>query len=299
MENESKLVLSNVTESVSKLGGSKMKFKQMIGKATKTIGKNSPLILTGLGVIGVGATAFFTYKSRTRVEEIIEELEEDRENDIPVNRFEVAKDLTGALALPVLLGVGSACALILSYRIQNNRIVTLAGALAATTAEQTYFRAKYKKEHGQEAYDRFVTPTEEQEITRTDEDGKEVTTIEEIKKDVPGIYGEWFDQSTEYASDDHDYNMAYINSVNEKLSLVLFQKGYLQLNEVREALGFQRTRAGALMGWSSADTFEISTTVTKVTDPETGLFSPQIFVKWHEAKYIYQDIDYSPVVYGL
>lgn len=275
-----------------------MKIKQLLTQAGRTVTKHSPMILTGMGVVGLGATAYFSYKSRTRVEEIVSGIEEDRNNDVVVDRLEVAKELTGALALPVTLGVTSVACIVLSYKVQNNRIVTLAGALAASTAEQAFYREKYKRVHGEEAYKSFSAPTEQQSFDTVDEKGNAQSTIEEIRKDMPGVYGEWFDKSSEYTSDDHSYNMAYVDSVDEKLQLVLFQKGSLLLNEVREALGFERTRAGALMGWTTADTFELGRTVTHVYNPESGLKEPQIYIRWHEPKYIYDSVEFSPVVYG-
>ena len=56
-----------------------MTFKQKLKDTGRALSKNSPTIFTGLGIVGLGATAYFAYKSRDGVEEIVEGIEEARE----------------------------------------------------------------------------------------------------------------------------------------------------------------------------------------------------------------------------
>lgn len=272
-----------------------MKIKQLLTKTGRTITKNSPLILTVTGVVGLGATALFTYKSRKRIDEIVTRIEEDNDNNIEINRFEVGRDLLGALALPITLGLLSTSAIVLSYKIQNTRILGLAGALATVTAEHEYYKNKYKKQHGEEEYTTFYTPTESTAVSTTDAKGKTKEVIEEVKKEVPSIGGEWFDKSAEYTSDNHDYNLAYVNSVKEKLELRMFQRGFLLMNEVREQFGFERTRSGALLGWSTENAISIDPTVTWVMDTDTGFRHPEIYIQWTTPKYVYDSIEFTEV----
>lgn len=270
-----------------------MGIKKTLSNVGKSIKKNSPAIFTGLGIVGLGATAYFAYKSRDRVEEIVEDIEDKREKGEEVNQMEVARDLAGAVALPVTTGLLSVGCFVMSYRIQNNRIVTLAGALAAQRAQNLYFEKKYREEHGEEAYDRFITPTDKVEVETTDKKGNKKITVQEVRKDIDRTLGQWFDQSSEYAADDHIYNMAYIDSVNERMQTKLFQRGTLLLNEVLEALGFERTRAGALLGWTTADSFTIQKVVTTLGDPEKGELKEQIWVSWTRPRYIYDDVEFE------
>ena len=52
-----------------------IKARRAITKATMAISKKSPLILTVVGIAGVGATAYFAYKSAKKVEVIVESIE--------------------------------------------------------------------------------------------------------------------------------------------------------------------------------------------------------------------------------
>src|SRR5699024_6991361 len=225
-----------------------MNIKQIFSKTGRTISKYSPEIFTGLGVVGYGATAYLAYKSKDDVELVVENIEEKRANDEPVDKVEVAKDLAVALYIPISVGVLSGVSILMAHRIQRKRILALTGALAAQQAQNLYFENKYRKVHGDEKYEEFMVPTEQVEYEEEDKNGKKKKKVEEVKKEIDKSIGQWYSDSTEYVSDDHTYNMAYIESVSETLQTRLFQRGTLLLNEVREELGLERIRAGALLG---------------------------------------------------
>ena len=306
-----------------------MDFKQKVvrglNNVTHIVGKHSPLILTGVGVLGLGATAVFSYKAAKKVEVIVTDIEESNnaieernmlleasntralevseqdslnwlcENTVEMDRMEIAKRLLGATALPIVTGVTSIAAIILSYKIQTNRIGALAATLATATAEKVFYEKKFRKEFGDEKADHFYQPTEVTKTTVTDDEGNESTLVEDIKADTHTLHGVWFDRSTEYASDDHTYNIRFIRSKEENLSNKLFSAGWLRMNEVFDALGLPRTRAGELFGWSvgGEHTFFLEPEVTYIQDPITGEMNPQIYVKWNTPQYIYDEVEYK------
>lgn len=277
-----------------------MSIKQTFLKAGKSISKHSPAIFTGVGIVGLGATAYFAYKSRDKVEVVVENIEEKRDNDLPVNKMEVAKDLAVSLYLPITVGVASGLSILMAHRIQRKRIMALTGALAAQQAQNLYFENKYKKKHGEKAFNEFMTPTREQKVETTDSKGNKKEKVEEVKIDqVDPTIGQWYDESSEYASDDHGYNMAYIDSVSETLQTRLFHRGTLLLNEVREELGFERIRAGALLGWTTADNFDIRKSITNLGETDKGELKEQIFVSWTPARYIYNELDLNGGRYSI
>jgi Family of unknown function (DUF6353) len=270
-----------------------MGFKLAINRMYMKVTKHSPAIFTAAGVVGLGATAWFAYKSRDKVEAIVEDIEEKRANKEEINKMEVARDIAEAIYIPVVIGAMSAACILLSHRIQNKRITALAGAFAAQQARNFHFEKKYRKEYGDEAYEEFSAPKEKEEIITEDKNGKPKVTVTEIKKDIDQTIGQWYDESSEYASDDHTYNAQYINSVRDRMHTVLFQRGHLLLNEVRQALGFERIRAGALLGWSVGDGFDIEKVVTTLGDPDSGELKEQIWVTWTRPKYIYDAIEFN------
>jgi hypothetical protein len=161
--------------------------------------------------------------------------------------------------------------------------------------------------HGEEAYTKFTTPTEDVEKIEVDKKGKEKMTVAQVKKEIDKTIGQWYDESDEYVSDDHAYNMANIDAARDKMETLLFQRGTLLLNEVREALGFDRIKNGALLGWSTTDNFSIDTNVVVVEDMDkdgnlTGELKENIWVTWSRPRYVYEEVElgggrYSP--FGL
>ena len=271
--------------------GLALKMSRAAGKIAHVTGKHAPLMLSGAGIVGLGVTAYLSYRSRSRVEAIIEDIEERRDNDEEVNRFEVVRGLSGAIALPVITGLASVTAIASSYMIMNNRIAGLATALASTAAENEYFHRKYVAENGEEAYNEFMN-TEEQEVTTTDpETNEEKTELKKTRVNSERHRGRWFSNSTMYTSDDHDYNLAFIDSVKQQLELRLFERGYLTLNEVLEGFGFDREREGMALGWSTADSFDINVEVTDWFDEVEGVNKPQIYLRWATPRYIYDEVD--------
>lgn len=295
------------------------KVVQTVGKVTRGISKNSPIILTVGGVAGLGATAVFSYKAAKKVEVIVEDIEarraieeefaeleslehrtseqnmklaEYRTTVVPIDRYEIGKRIVGAVALPVTIGISSVMMIALSYHIQNNRIVNLAAALATASAERLFYDAKFKAQYGEEEYNKFHTPTLKENVTVT-KNGKDKTIETDVRKNMPSINGEWYDASSEYSSDDHDYNMQNIRAVEANLQHRMFRKGFLLQNEVLEALGFERTRQGALLGWSTATGFDISPSVTNIVDRLNGELVPQIYVRWTTPEYMYDKVDFE------
>lgn len=308
-------------------------------KATRFLGNNSPLILTVAGVIGLGATAYLSYKSAKRVNEIVEDMETAREdeevikdlqvkvNDYtemsakislspeqeaefrqlkedlesynghqPVDRIEIGKKLLAATAAPLITGVASILCISFSYRILSGRNGALSAALTAAVGEHAYYRKRVKENVSEDVYSRIETPIETKKVKFTDAKGKEQDAeIDEIQY-RRGLTGEWFDQSGEYAGDDHSYNLQFVQHAERKLSDKLFRRGYLRLNEVYDELGYSRTQAGEALGWSvGTHPFTLESLVTNVkimTDEGPG-WQPEIFTQWSMPGSIYDQTEYD------
>lgn len=270
-----------------------MTIKNTFAKVSMKLAKHSPAIFTGVGIVGLGATAYLAYKSRDKVEAVVDEIEKNNELETPVSKVFIARGIAEAVYQPVVVGAASITCILLAHRIQNKRILTLAGALAVEQTRNIYFEKKYRKQHGDEAYSKFVVPTDEEQLVEVDKNGKEKVTITDVKKDIDDSIGQWYSTSSEYALDDHAYNVAVIDQVNDRMQTILFQRGALTLNEVREALGFERTRNGALLGWTTEDFFEIEKHVSSIGNVEKGESVEQIWVTWSRARYVFGDIEFN------
>ena len=307
----------------------KLNLMANLNKVTTTVSKHSPLILTVGAVVGLGATAVLAYKAAQKVEAITDDLEEAREraerkqmmdetidngdehmlspedweeyedikNDPEISRAKVVRDVAGAVALPVIVGGVSIACMLYSYKILNSRNGALAATVGTLIAEHKSYRERVRTVAGEDIYNQVEKPYDTKKGKAVNAEGVE----EEVDFDEPlnrrSLFGEWFFNSDEYVSDDHMYNEQFVRNAIERIEVRLFAKGHIRLNEVYDALGMARTRSGELMGWSAGELlFD-----TQVTHPrtESGEFKmPEIYIKWTEPKYVYQNVHYGTENWG-
>lgn len=246
------------------------------------VGENSPAILTGVGIVGLGATAILTYKSASRVESVVEYVEKQREDDQPIDTKYVGAELTGALALPVATGIVAIFCIISSYQILNGRNAVLSSAFSALSLEYNRYRQKYIHEHGKENADKFFALNESEVTNDAGESVIEATP--ESKRSLTGV---WFSESSEFVSDDIQYNIAYVEAVIKKLEVQIYNKGWVELNEVYSAFGLSEDRDGALLGFRHDD-FDIDySSFLNLKESVTGKSKPDIHISWNAPQYLW------------
>lgn len=290
--------------------------------------KYSPEILLASGLVGIAATGYLSYKAAPKVVKIKSKLTDDhdtvtqmqvltdameelakceksdkRDEDIrdltrefkdlqstyhPYTTRTLVWDFTKAVAEPVLVGGLSVAAIILSHNIQYKRISALASSLATVVKEQKEFEKKYREKYGDDEWNQFDSELHQEEVTT--DDGAQVQVESHTKRDDKG---RWYDESSEFVSDDHQYNLSRIDSVNQRYLSKYFENGYLVMNDVLEGLGFERTREGALIGWSGADEFQIDRRVQTIWNEETGEPEDRIYVYWPQPHYVYDEVEFS------
>ena len=264
-----------------------MNFKKLFTTSINWVSKNSPLILTTLGIGGLGATAYLTYKASDRIETIVADVEEANEYNEPIDRAAVIRDLAGALALPATVGILSAAALVASYKIQHNRVTVLSGALTAVANEYTRYQKKYKQVHGEKKANDFFN-TENKEIEVEGKDGKkkvkQVATAEKLRS----MTGEWYSNSTNYVRDDHEYNMMACDAAIRALEIKVFQKGQITMNELYEEFGLEETRQGALLGWSDSDFYVAATDGYNLYSEKYEENVKDIHLSWPVPTYVFK-----------
>ncbi len=85
---------------------------------------------------------------------------------------------------------------------------------------------------------------------------KKLTVIENTQKESKGgtavisQYGKTFDSNNSLFHDDMEYNLAFVKWVQELANVELKEKGVLVLNDLYDLLGFERTKLGAVTGWT-------------------------------------------------
>ena len=85
---------------------------------------------------------------------------------------------------------------------------------------------------------------------------KKLTVVENTSKSTKGSlnvisqYGKTFDSNNPLFHTDMEYNLAFIRWVQEAVTFELKEKGIVILNDVYDLLGFDRTKLGAVTGWT-------------------------------------------------
>lgn len=293
-----------------------MNITKIAAQGIKVVKKYTPEILLGLGIVGTGATVYKTYKTSPKIDEILTEFEKRKaefeeaankfsEGEISRNELEatpapdkrmLVRNIAKEMAVPTILGIASIASFVTSYRIQRSRILGLSAALATSSMQYNQFKERVEKEIGSEKFKQLIKPVVKKNITTTNEKGKEQTKAEQVKVKSNLMDGVWFSQSDEYASDNHEYNTQYVESIISQLELVSFNKNGLVMNEALEAFGIEKTRQGALLGWSD-DGFSIEKEVIYTFNEEEGIREPQIYIHWSAPKYIYDSISYDNAYY--
>ena len=252
------------------------KLTRAIGKAGLTLKKHSPEILATVGTVGVVASAVMACKATTKISEILDDTNdqlntireaantteladqysaEDAKKDTTIVYVQTGVKFLKLYGPAVAVGVASLGCLLGSNRILRKRNVALAAAYTAVDKSFKAYRGRVVERFGEEMDRELrynIKAKEVQEIV-TDENGNEMTVTSTIE--VPEInhdnseYARCFDETCIGWTRDPEYNMMFVTQIQNWANDRLQSKGYLYLNEVYEMLGFQRTKAGQVVGW--------------------------------------------------
>ena len=252
------------------------KLTRAIGKAGLTLKKHSPEILATVGTVGVVASAVMACKATTKISEILDDTNnqlntirrtantpelanqysaEDAKKDTTIVYVQTGVKFVKLYGPAVAVGVASLSCLLGSNHILRKRNVALAAAYTAVDKSFKAYRGRVVERFGEDLDRELrynIKAREVQEIV-TDENGNETTVTSTVE--VPEInhdnseYARCFDETCIGWTRDPEYNMMFVTQIQNWANDRLQSKGYLYLNEVYEMLGFQRTKAGQVVGW--------------------------------------------------
>ena len=246
----------------------KQEIMNAFGKVGFAIKKHSPEILAVVGVVGVVASAVMACKATTKVDDILEdhkekmdEIHNNDEQDQPVKNAETTKvyaetgvKLVKLYAPAVTLGALSLGALLGSNQILRQRNSALAAAYMTVDSAFKKYRERVVDRFGEDVENQIfhnTTPTEVEE-TVTDEKGKE----KKVKKTVnvadindESCYVRYLTSTNTDYSENEEFVLTRLNMTQSYLNNRLKARGYLTLNEAYEAIGFNKSKAGLVVGW--------------------------------------------------
>ena len=246
-----------------------------IHKAGFKLKKHSPEILLVTGIAGTVASAVMACKATTKISEILDETketvdaihecvenpemadkytEEDSKKDLAITYAQTGVKLVKLYGPSVLLGAASIGCILASHNIIHKRNVALSAAYAAVDGSFKEYRKRVVDRFGKEL-DRelkYNIQTEEIEEEIVDEKGKTKKVKQTIRTVDPSDiseYARFFDDTALGWDRDAEYNLKFLLQQQAYFNNVLEHKGYVYLNDVYDALGIPKTKAGQVVGW--------------------------------------------------
>lgn len=250
--------------------------KNIGGKTLLVARKHAPEICIGAGIVGFGGTVAATVKATNTTHDILDEREkmlavcdrEMRENpegysreiyesDLKVIRKKTRRKLIRTW-LPVgTLGGASVVSVLGGYKILNGRYVATTAAYKALESWTERYRGNVISRFGKDV-DLEMQRLKAEEISENREARQEAEEAEKQKiKKRPRCA--WEKCGSIMIFDDHsdhwqrywtpDMVFQYLRTKQNQLNDMLKIRGHLFVNEVNDALGFERTAEGQVIGW--------------------------------------------------
>lgn len=237
--------------------------------------KHSPEIFIAVGVVGTVASAVMACKATTKLSDILEESKEQIDaiheapqkeelkdkydedmmrKDLALVYFQTGVKVAKLYAPAVILGTLSITSIVASNNILRKRNVALAAAYATVDKGFKEYRERVVERYGEQVDYELTHNIKTKEITETvvDERGKEKQvkkTVEVADPTVTNEYVKYFTRTNPYWDDTPDYVEMFLraqqNYANDRLKI----DKALTLNDVYDSLGFQKTKAGMVVGW--------------------------------------------------
>lgn len=250
------------------------KATRAIGRSQLLLKKHSPAILVGAGLIcTVGAVVIASHAS-LKVEDILDEhvdkvatiervhngkdgidpseySDDDYKKDLRTVKIQTGINLVkNYIPAATLEVVGIAC-ILCGFGILQKRSVAYLAMYKASEQAFSKYRARVAEEYGEDKEKDIYNGIERKVETVKNEKDKKVK--QEVTSVVPGgslsPYARFFDEANPNWSKDAGQNMFFLTAVQNQMNDLLKSRGHVFLNEVYDALGFERTTAGQLVGW--------------------------------------------------
>lgn len=235
--------------------------QRTISRSGLQLKKHSPTILTVVGVVGLIAAGVIAAKqtlkleatldnSNARLENVKNHLENGDATQADVNKAVVANtvDLVKLYWLPVTVGVASTTVILVGHSILHKRNLALVGAYATLQEAYNNYRARVIEEHGAEADEKYRYGL--RDVTEVDETTGKKTKIQTVDDAVTsGDYIFDFGVDNDNWNGTHEHNLFFVTRFQQIFNDKLQAHGHVFLNEVLDALGIPRTKAGAVTGW--------------------------------------------------
>lgn len=231
---------------------------RLVGRAALTVQKFSPEIMTGIGIAGGITAAVLASKATLKLDKEIEPIkadiqaiksypaDKDYARNITQTYFRGAVKIVRHYAIPLSIGAVSIAAILVGHGMLLRRNAALVAAYNTVELAYQAYREKVREEFGVEK-DREILGKAQKEVSRAK--AKPETPDDEIPS-LPSGHARYFDRyNPNWNSANKSLNLFFLKCQQTYLNDQLRVRGHLTLNEVYDALGFDRTSDGLILGW--------------------------------------------------
>lgn len=231
-----------------------MTLQDQMSKIVLGAKRHAPEILTTLSVAGLVATAYFGSKAGYKagvhvVSEFSARLDNAAEDEevLPLSAKEIIKD-TWTFYIPVMvLGVGTAIAIVGSNRVSNNRQLALISAAAISERALSEYQQKIVETTSKPKEQRVRDAILQDQV---DEKADEFDRLKPLKD------GEvWVIES--HTKQLFISNAEKIHRAENDANREAIHDGYVSLNTFLEYLGLPTSPAGEVVGWTAQKPLEV------------------------------------------
>lgn len=245
---------------------------------------HSPEILTVVGSIGVVASAVMVGKATTKLNPVLEETkknvelvqdaaakgevkamvdnevvtvsysEQDAQKDLKIYYAKGAFNVVKLYAPAAMVGIAGLMCMWSANNILRTRNAALTAAYAGVFQNLKDYRGRVVDRFGKELDRELMYNIKATEIEETvvNEDGTEQVvkkTVDVASPNLHSDYARFFDESCKLWTKSAEDNLRTLKMVQAWANRKLQSQGYLYLNDVYEALGILKTKAGHVVGW--------------------------------------------------
>ena len=241
-------------------------FTKVAGRTGLKLQKHSPEILMAAGITGIIVSTVMACRATRKLDYVIDEQYEEKiyvedlysegEIDHKVYQKNLAKvyaktglRIAKLYGPAVTLQIASIGCILGSHGIMKKRNVALMAAYKAVEQSFNDYRQRVIEEFGEEK-DYDLKHGIQHEKVKVDEDGKKVTkTLNKADPNSISQYARFFDAASKEWQGIPEYDLMFLKSQQNYMNDLLHARGHVFLNEVYDALGLERSRAGAVVGW--------------------------------------------------
>jgi hypothetical protein len=233
-----------------------------------TVKQNSPVLLLGLGTVGMVASTVLACRATLKMSEILDEAETlteivDKDDNREVAekakmsvKLQTAVKIAKHYALPVGLGIVSLSAITGSHVVLQRRNTSLAAAYVTLDQMFKRYRTNVLLDQGGDKDREYRFGVVEKEIVDPETGLVETARgidAEAVRDKEFSDYARMFDKYNDNWEPSPRQNLYYLQSVIEHFENVLRLRGYVFLNEIYRHMGYEITNAGQSLGWLKND----------------------------------------------